>query len=79
MTDGRLAIAHGKDAPVSSWEALVKNAFNLQGVPVTTYEDEHERMLPSQPQDIQKHLGIETDLGLQVVDTVPDQDDEELT
>jgi hypothetical protein len=67
MTDGTYGIAHGDDSPVRTWESTVRRAFNLEGTPTRCYLDEHERMLPGHPLEVQQALGIKKDLRLKTI------------
>jgi hypothetical protein len=75
MANRQFGIAHGNDAPVAEAITTIKRAYNLTGLTVKAYEDEHEKMLLGDPELLQQLLAV--DLGLK--GTVPPelQDDEE--
>ncbi len=50
-------ILHGDDAPIADWTCRVLESFGLTGRPHRFLFDEHERMLPGDPQRLEVALG----------------------
>lgn len=50
-------ILHGDDAPVADWREGLIAGFHLGGRPHRFLFDEHERMLPGDPERVQEALG----------------------
>jgi hypothetical protein len=51
-------VLHGDDAPVPDWEERLLAAFGLGGRPYRFLFDEHERMLPGDPERVEVALGV---------------------
>lgn len=51
-------ILHGDDAPVPDWRERLIGGFRLGGRPHRFLFDEHERMLPGDPELVEVALGI---------------------
>src|SRR4051794_32990694 len=51
-------VLHGNDAPVLDWEVRVVRRFHLEGSRFKILYDEHERMLPGDPQMIESTLDL---------------------
>lgn len=74
MSSGQHGIAQGNDNPVADWEARIKRVYNLTAVTTKVYFDEHERMMPTHPEAIQKSL--RRNLALALSDKVASFDDD---
>ena len=51
-------VLHGDDAPVSDWRERLIDGFRLGGRPHRFLFDEHERMLPGDPERVEGALGF---------------------
>lgn len=55
---GTYLVFHGSDSPVADWLEQILARFRLAGVPFKEVHEEHERMLPGDPEAIERALGI---------------------
>ena len=51
-------VLHGDDAPVADWREKLIQRYRLGGRPHRFLFDEHERMLPGDPQRVEEALGF---------------------
>jgi hypothetical protein len=54
-------ILHGDDAPVADWRGKLIESCGLGGRPHRFLFDEHERMLPGDPEGVEEALGFRYD------------------
>ncbi len=56
--DKTILILHGHDAPVTDWRERLIESFHLERRDHRFLYDEHERMLPGDPERVEEALGV---------------------